>query len=328
MKRALAYVVLPLAVLVAAWAMLSGDAQDEPEALERTAAVEPARASDEHSADEVDLVPVPEPVRGAEPVEATGAEDEADASAAKREPELRKLDVLGNGSFVRFGEANSVLLSPSMNTDLTMQVSDELFVSGAALTLEWAGEGNLRHLIVKPQTDLEEGFNKTEHADGKTASQGYVTGGLQTGIWTTWYANGKRQSEGSYTYGKKHGTWTTWHEAGEKSTEGEYVYGKREGPWAEYHANGNKSEVANYVNGKRDGRRMNWHVNEKRKSESFYSYGRQHLEFREWYMNGQLAKQGTHEYGKLTGRLRVWQADGSENEGESGVYEDGERVRD
>ncbi len=331
MHKLLAFVVLPIALLVVAWTLLNEGAQSSETAEGLTLdgganaplhSIAPGESTDAGGGELAALVPVPDAPAVATPID---ADDESVAEEVRSKGATRSRRAsLPSGP--ELGELiNKRLVLAAGQRAVSSETLREI------VQVQWSGSSShdLRILrALKLKTNFVEGLNTTEHDNGKPKSQGYVKGGLQTGIWTKWHPNGQRASEGPFVYGKKHGLWTKWNDAGKRISEGEFVYGEREGAWTEYHDNGNKKEVATYVNGKRDGTVHTWHVNDKRKSETFYTYGRKHLQFREWYMNGQLAKHGTYEYGKLHGRLRVMQADGSPNVAEGGVYEHGERIRD
>ena len=173
-------------------------------------------------------------------------------------------------------------------------------------------------LVVRDEQATDRMPVRTYHNNGRKFSEGTLVNGKLDGRWIMWDQNGSIQQVGEYQEGLRVGMWIHYFSGfGTLYQEGRYAEGLREGLWRKWHLVGDNDEwnpsgyfepgplasSGTFLKGKRYGI---WTV---------------------WWSNGNQRAQGEYNEDRRVGDWKVWYEDGSIDEEQTGVYENGEKIR-
>lgn len=168
--------------------------------------------------------------------------------------------------------------------------------------------------------------------DGKHI--GSFKNGLRDGAWVTYYENGQLRDKGNYQNGVQQGLWTAYTDYGKLESTGNFVAGKREGFWLVdelWHGRGE----GHYINGKKEGLWINYGERTKAagggyevKSIQNYQNDVREGPFENFWEGGKPKAKGKFKNGKRNGYWVFYDSDGSVYQAETGMFQNGVKVRD
>jgi len=162
---------------------------------------------------------------------------------------------------------------------------------------------------------------------GQLLKQGDYSAGRPTGLFEEWYPTGVLHRRGGWIDGLPDGTWETWHGDGSPASRGTYRAGKYDGSWIAYYEGGAPKVRTTWREGRQEGEKEAWYPDGVRRLVGSCADGRPEGRWTFYHPSGAVKSEGRFAGGERRGPSLFFDEQGKLDEGLSGVYRQGRRVR-